>query len=181
MSLRFYPVYINHIAGSVNASDLRSLFSRFGTVIDVVIVDEYGFVNMATKEDAFLVIEELNGRGLHSSLLHVDFSEEMKAVLLGRGVPFRCTADPYTGVVGEQHPAYPAGDGIIQPVIPDTGYGSLMDNKEFLDERLKMINAELEKLKEASVESKPRRSRSRDNGLFRRRSRSRSRQRLTFL
>ena len=81
MSLRFYPVYVNHIAASVNAADMRSLFSRFGQVIDVVIVDEYGFVNMASQADAFKAVQELNGRGLHSSLLHVDFSEEMKQYL----------------------------------------------------------------------------------------------------
>ena len=89
MSLRFYPVYINHIAESVSAPDLRSLFARVGNVIDVVIVDDYGFVNMETAEDAFRATEELNGRGLHSKLLHVDFSEEMKQVLLSRGTTFR--------------------------------------------------------------------------------------------
>ena len=66
MSLRFYPTFVNHIAGSVNATDLRALFSRFGTVTDVVIVDEYGFVNMSRSEDVFVAVEELNGRGLHS-------------------------------------------------------------------------------------------------------------------
>ena len=62
MSLRFYPVFVNHIAGSVQAGDLRALFSRFGTVTDVVIVDEYGFVNLARSEDVFNAVEQLNGR-----------------------------------------------------------------------------------------------------------------------
>ena len=179
MSLRFFPVYINHIAGSVNAADLRSLFARFGSVIDVVIVDEYGFVNMKTCEDACLVIQELNGRGLHSSLLHVDFSEEMKQYLLNRGVTFRCTPDPYSGVVGEQHPNYPSGEGIVQPNLSEPGYGSLMDNKEYLDERLKIINAELAKLKDSpsTSEPRPRRSKSRDRSYHRKRSTSRTRSR----
>ena len=151
------------------------MFSRFGTVIDVVIVDEYGFVNMASASDALTVVEELNGRGLHSSLLHVDLSEEMKQYLLNQGTTFRCSPDPFSGVVGEMHPRYPDGEGIVQPVITDTGFVSLLDNKEFLDERLKMINAELDKLKDSSEVSGTQRSRSRDGGSSKRRSRSRSR------
>ena len=40
----------------------------------------------------------------------------------------RCTPDPYSGVIGEIHPSYPAGENIVQPVIED-GYGTLMDNR----------------------------------------------------
>ena len=35
----------------------RSLFVRYGNVIDVVIVDDYGFVNMATIEGAEMAIQ----------------------------------------------------------------------------------------------------------------------------
>ena len=93
----------------------------------------------------------------------------MKRFLLQRSISFRCTPDPYSGVIGEIHPNYPAGEGIVQPVIED-GYGSLMDNREYLDERLKMINAELDKLKEGTT-GEVRRSMSPDV-LFSRRSRS---------
>ena len=39
-ALKFYPVFLDNIAPSVQASDLRALFSRVGLVIDVIIVEE---------------------------------------------------------------------------------------------------------------------------------------------
>ena len=77
----FYPVFVNHIAESVHPGELRAIFERHGVVIDVLILAEYGFVNMAREEEAHDVIVNVNGRLLHGLRLHVDYSEEMKLFL----------------------------------------------------------------------------------------------------
>ena len=57
--MNFYPVFVNHIADSVQPSDLRAVFDRLGAVTDVVIVNRHGFVNMAREEEAREAIHQL--------------------------------------------------------------------------------------------------------------------------
>ena len=181
--LNFYPVFVNHVAETVKPADLRALFSRFGNVIDVVIVCEYGFVNMSDENGAREAIKNLNGRGLHSNLLHVDYSEELKYYMTNKRLRYMCTPDPLTHISGTEHPAYPTGPQIDSP-FPNTEGGNfttLVTDREMLDERLRKVNEELEAMKNKEINGilgggAMRRSRSRDRGPMKRsRSRSRSR------
>jgi len=191
--LNFYPVFVNHVAESVKPADLRALFSRFGNVIDVVIVCEYGFVNMSNENGAREAIKNLNGRGFHSNLLHVDYSEELKYYMTNKRSRYMCTPDPTTQMSGTEHPAYPTGPQIESPFPSTEGGGdftTLVTDREMLDERLRKVNEELEAMKSKEIgggllvaggpRSRERRSRSFERGRDLRRpirSRSRSRER----
>eukprot|EP00090_Calanus_glacialis_P044057 TRINITY_DN7828_c0_g1_i2.p1 TRINITY_DN7828_c0_g1~~TRINITY_DN7828_c0_g1_i2.p1 ORF type:complete len:1480 (+),score=299.56 TRINITY_DN7828_c0_g1_i2:117-4556(+) len=190
--LNFYPVFVNHVAESVKPADLRALFSRFGNVIDVVIVCEYGFVNMSDENGAREAIKNLNGRGLHSNLLHVDYSEELKYYMTNKRTRYMCTPDPLTQMSGTEHPAYPTGPQIDSPFPSTEGGGdftTLVTDRELLDERLRKVNEELDAMKSKEIGGilvggaprRERRSRSGERGRDMRRpmrrSRSRSRER----
>ena len=147
-ALKFYPVFLDNIAASVQASDLRALFSRVGPVIDVIIVSDHGFVNMENVRDAEAAIRGLNGHPLHDKLLHVDFSEELKQFFDDHREPFRITVDPQTGLTKCRHPRYPSGPRVESPfyetVREDVSH--LANDREAIENRLRRINAELQAL-----------------------------------
>lgn len=112
--LNFYPVFVDHISPSVNPGDLRMMFSNFGSVVEVVLVSDYGFVNMADEVGALRAISNLNGEMLHQRRLYVDHSEELKDHFDARGQRYVCTRDPNNGY-SSKHPPYPAGENIPSP------------------------------------------------------------------
>ena len=147
-SLKFYPVFLDNIAASVQASHLRALFSRVGPVIDILIVSEHGFVNMESVRDAEAAIRVLNGTPLHDKQLHVDFSEELKQFFDDHREPFRITVDPRSGVTKCHHPRYPTSPLVKSPFY-ETIRGDvshLANDSEAIENRLRRINAELQAL-----------------------------------
>ena len=147
-ALKFYPVFLDNIAASVHASDLRALFSRVGPVIDILIVSEHGFVNMESVRDAEAAIRVLNGTPLHDKQLHVDFSEELKQFFDDHREPFRTTVDPRSGVTKCHHPRYPTSPLVESPfyetIREDVSH--LANDSEAIENRLRRINAELQAL-----------------------------------
>ena len=182
----FYPVFVNHIANSVHPGELRAIFERYGDVMDVLILADYGFVNMAREEEAHEAIERVNSRLLHGQRLHVDYSEELKMFFSSRRIRITGTLDP-TSSTTSRHPPYPDGPHVRSPFAQD---GSLMDSQDLLDpetidQRLQRVNKELERIRESEYRAKsssrrsdykrrPRRSRSRSR--YRRNSSSENRQ-----
>ena len=159
--LKFYPVFVNHIAETVQPQDLRFLFSRRGgRVIDVIIVSEHGFVNMADPEAAHDVILSLNGRSLHSYLLHVDYSEEFQQYLISNRVPFTTTRDPLTDTYPSPHPPYPAGEQFESPFYAEAP--ALAIEPDQVEERLRKVHQELRALNRSTIFSDPGRDRSRE-------------------
>ena len=162
--LKFFPVLVNHVAPSVQPHHLRHLFSqRGGRVVDVLIVSSHGFVNMARERDAHDVIHALNGRRLHSDLLHVDYSEELKSYLVSRGVGYTCTIDPRTHRRVFGHPLYPSGSQIESPFYCDDSdardqISSLADDPHLVEERLRKVNQELSALDRSEIFSRDSRS-----------------------
>ena len=73
-------VYFDSIAGSITREDLREFFQQAGTVESVRIITDqftgrprgFGFVEMATKEEATKAVEMLNGRLFRDRNLVVD-------------------------------------------------------------------------------------------------------------
>ena len=163
-SLRFYPVFVDNVADSVGPQDLRALFSGVGSVVDVIIVSSYGFVNLDSAMDARDAVSALNGAPMHDRLLHIDFSEELKDFFSEASIPYEITTNPETGRLEYQHPRYPSDQRIESPYNDDY----LLHNTEAIDERLRRVNQQLESLRDR--DSYGRRDR-------RRRSRSRSRER----
>ena len=162
--LKFFPVLVNHVAPSVQPHHLRHLFSqRGGRVVDVLIVSSHGFVNMARERDAHDVIHALNGRRLHSDLLHVDYSEELKSYLVCRGVGYTCTTDPRTHRRVFGHPLHPSGSQIESPFYCDDSdardqISSLADDPHLVEERLRKVNQELSALDRSEIFSRDSRS-----------------------
>jgi RNA recognition motif-containing protein len=73
-------IYIGNLSPKTTEDDLREAFAAFGEVDNAnVIKDKYsgeskgfGFVEMASKEEAEKAIEELNGQDLQGSLVNVN-------------------------------------------------------------------------------------------------------------
>ena len=145
IALKFYPVFVDHIATSVEPRDLRHAFSKYGPVVDVVIVSSHGFVNMESPTSARDVIYFLNGTPMHGNLLHVDYSEELKQYLDANNVQFRTNPDPVSGRLNPRNPSYP--DRMESPFfrnidnVPD-----LLHNRDALEDRLRRVNRELDDL-----------------------------------
>ena len=172
-------MFVNHIADSVHPSEMRAVFERHGVVIDVLILAEYGFVNMAREEEAHEVIQKVNGRLLHGQRLHVDYSEELKMFFTSKRIRFTSTLDP-TNHMTSRHPAYPSGPQVESPFAQEKGHMNshkLLD-PETIDERLEKVNAELDRMRRLENEEEVYgRSNSRhyEKKLHRRGSRSQSR------
>jgi ELAV-like protein 1 len=74
-------LFVFHLPGEYKEEDLYKLFSHYGTVLSVKIVCDqgsalsrgYGFVNMASQQEATQAIYALNGFRLGNKYLKVDF------------------------------------------------------------------------------------------------------------
>ncbi|XP_059098906.1 uncharacterized protein LOC131893015 [Tigriopus californicus] len=89
-----FPVYVGHIAPSIQVCDLRTVFSRFGQVLEVTILSDYGFVKFSQARDAERAIHRLNGFIMDGVALHVDYSQELVDYLQARGTTVQYTDDP---------------------------------------------------------------------------------------
>lgn len=66
-------LYVGNLPYSLRSSDLFKIFSEYGTVTDAVVMMEkgqndrskgFGFVTMATKEEAEKAVEAINGKDI---------------------------------------------------------------------------------------------------------------------
>ncbi len=76
-----FPVFVNNIPKEAQISDLRSLFSKYGQVIEVTIFNNEGFVNFKHHTDACEAIRSLNGTHLLGSSIEVEASQELEEYL----------------------------------------------------------------------------------------------------
>ena len=73
-------IYVGNLPFNTTAADLEALFGEYGTVDSAAIINDretgrsrgFGFVEMATKEEATKAIEMLNGRLFRDRNLVVD-------------------------------------------------------------------------------------------------------------
>ena len=73
-------IYVGNMSYEVNEEDLRQAFGRFGQVTSVIIITDryngmskgFGFVEMASKEEAQAAIQGLNGKALKGREISVN-------------------------------------------------------------------------------------------------------------
>merc|ERR1712038_942852 len=81
MQPKMYPVFVDNISGDVRTADLRSVFTRYGDVVEVTIVSDHGFVIFGNPNDALEAINKVNGQELNGNRLTVDVSKELEEYL----------------------------------------------------------------------------------------------------
>ncbi|XKL68741.1 hypothetical protein PGB90_006510 [Kerria lacca] len=82
-------IFVGNIPDAVKASDLRALFSRYGTVAECDLVRNYGFVHIDTT-DLTKLLKELNGYEIGGQLLKVQISTSKVRQKPGMGNPQQC-------------------------------------------------------------------------------------------
>ena len=76
-------LFVGGIAWSTTSEGLRELFTQAGTVVSATVVTDrdsgqsrgFGFVEMATTEEADQAVQQLNGRSLDGRSLKVEVSK----------------------------------------------------------------------------------------------------------
>ena len=81
MQPKMYPVFVDNISEDVRTADLRSVFTRYGDVVEVTIVSDHGFVIFGNPNDALEAINKVNGQELNGNRLTVDVSKELEEYL----------------------------------------------------------------------------------------------------
>ncbi|MGB9637525.1 MAG: RNA recognition motif domain-containing protein [Microgenomates group bacterium] len=79
-------LYVGNLPYSVNADELRKVFSEFGEVVDAVVISDkysgrskgFGFVTFATEEAAKLAVEKMNGKDMGGRNLVVNVARPPK-------------------------------------------------------------------------------------------------------
>lgn len=79
-------LYVGNLPYSVNADELRKVFSEFGEVIDAVVISDkysgrskgFGFVTFATEESAKMAVEKMNGNEMGGRNLVVNVARPPK-------------------------------------------------------------------------------------------------------
>lgn len=73
-------LFVGNLEYSVTADDLRDAFSQAGSVVDAVVITDkmsgrsrgFGFVEMASPEEAKAAIEKLNGADIKGRKINVN-------------------------------------------------------------------------------------------------------------
>ncbi|XP_073979762.1 RNA-binding protein lark-like isoform X4 [Rhodnius prolixus] len=82
-------IFVGNLADGVKASQVRTLFSKFGTVVECDIVRNYGFVHIDSN-DVNACIKELNGHMLEGQPMKVQVSTSRVRQRPGMGDPEQC-------------------------------------------------------------------------------------------
>ncbi|XP_065218978.1 RNA-binding protein lark-like isoform X2 [Planococcus citri] len=82
-------IYVSNIATDVKANDIRTLFSKYGTVVECDLVNNYGFVHIDTPNISEL-LKELNGYEIGGQPLKVQISTSRIRQRPGMGNPQQC-------------------------------------------------------------------------------------------
>jgi RNA recognition motif-containing protein len=80
-------LFVGSLAFTTTSDSLRSFFAQSGTVVSAAVVTEpgsdrsrgFGFVEMATPEEASQAVSQLNGRELDGRALKVEISKPKAA------------------------------------------------------------------------------------------------------
>lgn len=80
-------LYVGNLSYSVTGERLRELFSEYGELGDVRVIEGkgFGFVEMATREGAEKAKQALNGMDFEGRTLRIDDARPQKERPRGRG------------------------------------------------------------------------------------------------
>ncbi|BES94563.1 Zinc knuckle [Nesidiocoris tenuis] len=82
-------MFVGNLADGVKASQVRALFSKFGTVVECDIVRNYGFVHISSA-DVNCVLKELDGYEVDGQPMKVQVSTSRVRQRPGMGDPEQC-------------------------------------------------------------------------------------------
>ncbi|PKL60532.1 MAG: RNA-binding protein [Methanomicrobiales archaeon HGW-Methanomicrobiales-4] len=73
-------LYVGNLTYSVNEASLRDLFSTYGDIESVKVIEQkgFGFVEMATSEQAQAAMDALNGSDFEGRTLRIDEARPMQ-------------------------------------------------------------------------------------------------------
>lgn len=73
-------LYVGNLTYSVKEDQIRELFSKYGEVVSVKIIEQkgFGFVEMATKEEAEAAMEGLNQTVFEGRTMRIDEARPMQ-------------------------------------------------------------------------------------------------------
>ncbi|XP_073521440.1 RNA-binding protein 14-like isoform X2 [Phyllobates terribilis] len=80
-----WKIFIGNVGTDCDASDLRTLFEKYGNVIECDVVKDYAFVHMEKESDAREAIDKLNGRDLRGKRINVEMSSKANKPMGGNG------------------------------------------------------------------------------------------------
>ncbi|XP_035216016.1 RNA-binding protein lark-like isoform X2 [Stegodyphus dumicola] len=75
MSAPKTKIFVGHLPDGCTDDDLRALFSKYGSVTECDVINKYGFVHMATPEQAQEAVKNLNNYNLMGSSISVEPSK----------------------------------------------------------------------------------------------------------
>jgi RNA recognition motif-containing protein len=73
-------LYVGNLTYSVNEASLRDLFDTYGDIESVKVIEQkgFGFVEMATSEQAQAAMDALNGSDFEGRTLRIDEARPMQ-------------------------------------------------------------------------------------------------------
>lgn len=74
-----FKLFIGNLDDKTQASELRPLFEKYGTVIECDVVKNYGFVHMENEQQGRDAIQNLNGYVLHDNPIKVEAAKSRRA------------------------------------------------------------------------------------------------------
>jgi cold-inducible RNA-binding protein len=77
-------IYVGNLPQNFKESDVRALFDTYGSVQDVKLINDrdtgmfrgFGFIEMASKKEAELAIEKLDGSQIENNTIKVNYARE---------------------------------------------------------------------------------------------------------
>lgn len=74
-----FKLFIGNLDEKTQATELRALFEKYGTVVECDVVKNYGFVHMETEQQGRDAIQNLNGYLLNDAAIKVEAAKSRRA------------------------------------------------------------------------------------------------------
>lgn len=74
-----FKLFIGNLDEKTQATELRALFEKYGTVVECDVVKNYGFVHMETEQQGRDAIQNLNGYTLNEFAIKVEAAKSRRA------------------------------------------------------------------------------------------------------
>lgn len=74
-----FKLFIGNLDEKTQATELRPLFEKYGTVVECDVVKNYGFVHMETEQQGRDAIQNLNGYVLNDNAIKVEAAKSRRA------------------------------------------------------------------------------------------------------